>query len=80
MRRVIDFSDIEGIPAEALEKLENIEMDVYASRRLQWEPWQDQLLVRLWESKARKTDIAKVIGYSQHSCRARYNELIQEGK
>jgi len=78
-RRVIDLSDIDGIPAEALAELEALPDAIESQKKVTWDPWQDEVLLRTWRIK-RQADVAKIIGVSQGTARKRYRELTDGGQ
>lgn len=70
----LDFSDVPGIPQDALDKLSSVDVDIYGSRRAVFEPWQDEVIKRLWPV-ARKSDVAEIVGFSEGTIRRRWQEL-----
>ena len=67
---------VDGIVIEdVLKKLESLPVDKYASRRYQWAPWQDDVLLTMWPI-SNKRAVAEAVGCCEAVCRRRYKELI----
>jgi hypothetical protein len=78
-RSVIEPFNCE-LPPGVLEKIQNLVPSRSGNKGVEWEPWQDEILLRYWgaESDYRQVDIVEIVGRSVGTCRKRYEELIAE--
>ena len=65
------------IPAEAAEALAAVRREHHHNAHI-FEPWQDQLLRECWNDPHYiKEDVAKIVGVSTNTARARYRKLME---
>lgn len=76
----IDFSKYDAIeiPADIEEKLQGIKDGGRGSKKAEFTPLQDKILLEYW-GKKNQPEVAEIIGYHTDTCRRRYKELMRQG-